>query len=268
VRQDPFFQNVVVLTGASLGIGRQTALQLADKGAWIVIASRNAAELERVAEQCRERGGRVVAVSTDIADPSQCRALMERAVEAYGRIDTLINNAGIGQRARFDELADLSVMETVMRVNYWGSVHCTHFALPHLKATKGRIAAVISGAGLFVAPSACGYGASKHAQVGFFNTLRVELAQAGVSVTLFYPNWVETGISGRAPGADGRPYGLVNAHERGAMSAEKCAKLILRAVAARKREAMSLKNRLGRVLAPILPGLVDKIAAESFLEPD
>ena len=171
-------------------------------------------------------------------------------------------------RARFDELPDLSVMETVMRVNFWGSVYCTHFALQHLRATKGRIGTIISGGGIFAAPGAIGYGASKHALVGFFNTLRVELADSGVSITLFYPDWVETGISARAPGADGTPYGKTISHERGAMSPQACARLILKTVAKRKRESMSLRIKLGRFLAPILPGTIDNVVVKAFAEAD
>lgn len=268
MQQDSFFQNSVIVTGASRGIGRHLALQLAEKGAWLVLAARTSIELERVADLCRDRGSKAIAVPTDVSDPSQCKALIERGIEEYGRIDTLINNAGIGMRAKFDELPNLSVMETVMRVNFWGSVYCTHYALQQLRATKGRIVTIISGGGLLVTPGACGYGASKHALVGFFNTLRVELAENGVSVTLFYPDWVETGISARAPGANGKPYGKTISHEQGAMSPEMCARLILKTAAKRRREAMSPRIKLGRILAPILPRIVDKFVVKAFSKAD
>ena len=167
-------------------------------------------------------------------------------------------------RARFAKLTNLSVMETVMRVNFWGSVYCTHYALQHIKATSGRIVGIISGGGLLATPGASGYGASKHALVGFFNTLRLELAGSGVSVTMFFPDWVATGISARAPGADGKPSGKIVSHERGAMSPETCAELILKATARRKREAMPARIYLGRFLAPILPGTIDKIVLKVF----
>ena len=264
MKQEPFLRNSVIVTGASLGIGRQLALQLAEQGAWLTLAARNADGLDRVAGLCRERGGKAIAVPTDVTDQPSCKALIERAVEEYGRIDTLINNAGMGMRARFHELPDLSLMETMMRVNFWGSVYCTYYALQYLKATEGRIVVVISGGGKFPTPGACGYGASKHAQVGFFDTLRMELAQSGVSVTAIYPEWVATGISARAPGADGRPAGQIVAHEEGAMSPELCARRILRAAARRQSQAMSPKEKLGLLLAPIFPSLVDAIAGRAF----
>ena len=237
---------------------------MAERGAWLTLAARSTDELERVAGLCRERGGQAMAVTTDVADRSQCEALIERSIEAYGRLDTLINNAGLGMWARFDELEDPSVMETVMRVNFWGSVYCTYYALPHLRAAKGRIVVVISGGGKFVTPFSSGYGASKHALAGFFNTLRVEQAGSGISVTAFYPEWVATGISARACGADGMPVGRVSAQEQGAMSPEACARLILRAAAGRRREAMPAKHKLALVLAPIFPDFVDKMAVRGF----
>jgi short-subunit dehydrogenase len=264
MQPDPFFQNSVIVTGASLGIGRQLALQLAEKGAWLVLAARHADELERVAGLCRDLGAQAEAVTTDVSNPSQCQTLIERCLAAYGRLDTLINNAGIGMRARFDQLPNLAVMETVMRVNFWGSVYCTHYALPHLKASRGRIVGILSGGGLFAAPGACGYGASKHALAGFYDTLRVELAASQVSVTSIYPDWVATGISSRAPGADGKPNGKIISHEQGAMSPQTCARGILKAAAKRRREAMSPREKLGQLLAPILPGLVDKIVLSAF----
>jgi short-subunit dehydrogenase len=117
---------------------------------------------------------------------------------------------------------------------------------------------VISGGGKFVTPYACGYGASKHALVGFFDTLRVELAKSGVSVTSIYPDWVATGITARALGADGRPVGNIAAQEQGAMLPEACARLILKAA------AKSPRHKLGLFFAPIFPGLIDKIAVHAF----
>jgi len=262
--EDAFLRNSVIVTGASLGIGRQIALQLASQGAHLALAARSEQELSRVASLCRERGGEAVAITTDVSDEAQCKALIERAVAEYGQIDSLINNAGLGMWARFDELSSLSLLETVMRVNFWGSVYCTHYALPHLRATKGRIVVVVSGGGKFPSPGLCGYGASKHALVGFFDSLRIELKRSGVSVTAVYPDWVATGISGRALRANGKPAGEVNAHEKGAMSPEVCAQLIVRAAAKRRREMISAKMRFGLLMAPIVPCLVDGIAARMF----
>jgi NADP-dependent 3-hydroxy acid dehydrogenase YdfG len=124
MRQTAFRENVTIITGASFGIGRELALQLADQGAWLALAARNAEKLAEVSTQCNQRGGRVIAIPTDVADQSNCRALV--AYFRYmGRIDTLINNAGIIMAARFDKLKDLTIFEKVIQVNFLGSVYCT-----------------------------------------------------------------------------------------------------------------------------------------------
>src|SRR5688572_8103992 len=144
---DVFRENVVVITGGSAGIGRELARQLAGQGAWLVLAAREASLLEEAAMEARNRGTRAIGVPTDVAAESQCQALIVRTIAEYGRIDTLINNAGISMHARFDELGSVEPLERVMQINYFGSVYCTHYALPHLKRTRGRIVAVSSLAG-------------------------------------------------------------------------------------------------------------------------
>jgi short-subunit dehydrogenase len=180
-----FRENVVVITGASSGIGRELAFQLADQGAWLSLAARNAERLDAAAAQSRERGGKALIVPTDVSQQSQCRNLIERTVAEYHRIDTLINNAGITMWARFEEIQDLSLLEWIMQVNYLGSLYCTYYALPYLKHTRGRIVGVSSLTGKTGVPTRSGYAASKHAMAGFFDSLRIELADDGVSVTIW-----------------------------------------------------------------------------------
>ena len=164
-----------LITGASSGIGRSLAHQMADQGAWLVLAARNIEALESVGEACLQRGGRAISVKTDVTDHSQCQALIQRTVDEFGRIDTLVNNAGISMWALFEDMQSLEPFEKLMQVNYFGSVYCTHYALPYLKQTQGRLAAVASLTALFDVPTRTGYSASKHAMKGFFDTLRVEL---------------------------------------------------------------------------------------------
>jgi len=262
-----FKDNVVILTGASSGIGREAAYQLAGQGAWLTLAARDADRLEEVAAECRQRGGRAIGVKTDVAIEGECRRLIERTAVEYGRIDTLINNAGISMFARFDELQDLERFEQMMRVNYLGAVYCTHYALPHLKQTRGRLAAVSSLAGKNGIPTRTGYAASKHAMVGFFDSLRIELADSGVSVTMIYPGFVTSEIRQRAVGADGKPLGKSTAREAEMMSAEQCARIMINAIARRKREeVMTLRGKLGLWLKLIAPGVVDRVARRAIEE--
>src|SRR5574341_494142 len=176
-----FHDNVVLITGASTGIGRALAYALAEQGACQSLAARNAEHLMAVAAECRQRGGKAIAAPTDVAERSQCENLIAHTVQEYGRIDTLVNNAGISMWAKFAEVTDPAVFDQIMQVNYMGSVYCTFYALPHLKQTRGRIVGVSSVAGKNGVPTRSGYAASKHAMVGFFDTLRIELAEDGIS---------------------------------------------------------------------------------------
>ena len=266
-----FSQNVVVLTGASQGIGRQLALLLAAEGARLVLAARSQADLERVAADCRGAGGQALAVPTDVGVEADCRALIAAAVAEYGCVDTLVCNAGVSMWARFDELTDLSVVERIMRVNYLGAVWCTHAALPHLKQTGGRIVAVSSLTGLTGVPTRTAYAASKHAMRGFYDSLRIELDGSGapqnrrVSVTVAYPGFVDTWVRRRALGPDGEPLGESPIEEGSAMSPETCAQIIRRAAADRRREVvMTAKGKLGRWAKLVAPGLVDRMAARTI----
>jgi NAD(P)-dependent dehydrogenase (short-subunit alcohol dehydrogenase family) len=153
---------VIVITGASEGIGAEMATQLArTKGASValVLAARQAAKLEAVATACRQHGAQVLCVPTDVSVRADCEALIALAVQQFGRIDTLINNAGISAHALLHEVdaAHLDWYEELMRVNLWGTIWCTHAALPHLKAARGRIVAVSSLAGLVGVPGRTAY---------------------------------------------------------------------------------------------------------------
>ena len=255
-----------VITGASDGIGAEMARQLAathGAKAGLVLAARNQGKLDDVASQCRDLGAQVLAVATNVSEEAQCRALIGQAVERFGRIDALINNAGVSAQALFSDVKaeDLHWYENLMKVNLWGSVWCTHAALPHLKAAKGSIVAVSSLAGLVGVPGRTAYSATKFAMTGFFEALRVELKNAGVSVTTAYPGVVATSIRYRGYNAKGEPAGSSGLKEDDAMSVEECARLILDGMAARKREVvMTAKGKLGRFAKLVVPGMVENMA--------
>ncbi|MBX9612104.1 MAG: SDR family oxidoreductase [Burkholderiales bacterium] len=256
--------DVIVITGASDGIGAELARQLAQAhGAQValVLAARNAPALEAVAQQCHALGAQTLVLPTDVSDPAQCRALIAAAVDRFGRLDTLVNNAGVSAQALFADVTDLAWYEDLMRVNLWGSVWCTHAALAHLKAARGRVVAVSSLAGLVGVPGRTAYSASKFAMTGFFEALRAELKGAGVSVTTAYPGVVATQIRHRGYNAAGQPAGVSGLREDDAMSVEACARLILQGMQARQREVvMTGKGKLGRWLKLLAPGLVENMA--------
>ncbi|CAG0946435.1 3-dehydrosphinganine reductase [Gammaproteobacteria bacterium] len=260
--------NVIVITGASDGIGAEMARRWAARGKQdvaLVLAARSVDKLEAVAQACRAHGTQVLVQRCDVGVQSDCSALIEAAVKTFGRLDTLVNNAGMSAHANFDEVSDLSWYETLMRINHWGSVWCTHAALPHLKASRGRIVAVASLAGLVGVPGRTAYSGTKFAMIGFFEALRIELMNSGVSVTIAYPGVVATEIRYRGFNAEGQAAGKSGLDERGAMSVEECARLIIDGTEARRRDiVMSAKGKLGRWMKLIAPSMVDRMALKAL----
>jgi NAD(P)-dependent dehydrogenase (short-subunit alcohol dehydrogenase family) len=260
-----FKDKVVIITGASSGIGRELARQLAAQGARLVLAARNQERLEAAKAECLSRGGKAIVIRTDVCEPDQCAALVQRTLDEYGRIDVLVNNAGITMWARFEEVNDLELFERIMRTNYLGSVYCTHYALPFLKQTRGQIVGISSLTGKAGVPTRSGYAASKHAMVGFFDSLRIEVAPAGVSVTMIYPGFVASEVRARAFGPDGRPLLTSPVQEGKVMAMQTCARLTIQAMAKRKRElVMTLRGKLGQWIKLVAPALVDRIASQAI----
>lgn len=262
---DSFEGKVVVLTGASEGIGRALALSLATAKARLVLAARNSERLATLAQECSARGAEVHCVPTDVSRRAECTALIDAAVARFGAIDVLLHNAGSTMWSRLDELEDPDLLERLIRINYLGAAWLTWQALPALVATHGRIVAISSLAGLVGVPTRTGYSASKHAMIGFFDSLRIELADKGVSVTIVAPDFVRSEIHRRAIGPDGKPLGVSPMKEAKIMTAEECADIILRATLQRRRLVMtSLRSRALRWLKLLAPGLVDRLAARAI----
>jgi len=256
----------VVITGASSGIGEELAVVLASRGANLVLAARREEELAQVAKRCEQAGGRALSVPTDVSDQEACRRMVERAVEAFGGIDVLVNNAGVTMWGRLDEVTDLSIYERLMRVNYLSAVYCTYYALPHLKVRKGLAVAISSLTGKTGVPQRTAYAASKHAMQGFFDSLRVELLGTGVDVLVVSPGFVATPIRSNAVGPDGKSVGRSRRDEsQDTMDVQTCVAQIVRAIERRERElVMTAKAKVGLFLKLVAPGLVDRIALKAM----
>jgi len=260
MNQNVFHDHVVIVTGASSGVGRSLALLLAGQGAKVAIAARRTERLELVAEECHRRGGDALVVPTDVGDEAQCKNLIEKTVEVFGRLDMLINNAGLAVIARLEDYSNLDLFKHTMDINFYGAVYCTYYALPYLKQSNGRIVAVSSLGGKMQAPYNSAYVSSKFAMHGFFDSLRIELIRHGVSVTIICPYWVVTGFHEAQLDKDGVPRGPRGRgiYNEKMMTAERCAEIILQAATKRKRELMMGPGNLIAWLKLLAPGLVDR----------
>jgi short-subunit dehydrogenase len=250
---------VVVITGASSGIGRACAEVFSANGYDVVISGRSAERLAEVEQVILQKGKMVCKVVADVSKEDDCRELVEEAIRYFGHIDVLINNAGISMRALFEEL-DLDVLRYVMDTNFWGAVYCTKFALPFLLASKGSVVGVSSIAGKKGLPGRTGYSASKFALEGFLETLRTENIKKDLHVLIACPGFTATDIRNTALSADGTRQGESPRDEQQMMTAEEVANHIYQAVIKRKRDLVLTSNgKLTVLLNKFFPGLMDKI---------
>lgn len=233
---------VIVITGASSGIGLASARLLASRGNSLVLAARSIDRLHALAAEMRgdlatPSSTEILCVRTDVSKEEDCREMVEQALARFGGIDILINNAGVSMRAVFRD-ADLSVLHRLMDVNFWGTVYCTKYALPSILARKGSVVGVISTAGYAGLPARSGYSSSKFAVRGFLETLRIEHINESLHVLVFAPGFTASNVRFSSLTADGTPQGASPRDESKMMSAEKVACKLERAIEKRKRECI------------------------------
>ena len=249
---------VVIVTGASSGIGLATARVFGTNGAKVVLAARRLELLEQLAPSVAP-ADRVLCVQCDVTSEEDCRALVEKTVARFGRIDVLVNNAGISMRAMFRDL-DLKVLHSLMDVNFWGTVNCSKAALPYLLESKGSLVGVISIAGYSALPARTGYSASKYAVRGFLDTLRIEHLKDGLNVLVFAPGYTASNVRNAALTADGSPQGETPLEEGKLMSAEKCAEKLYKAVLRRRSQVtLTALGRLTVLFHRLFPRLTDRM---------
>ena len=254
-----FKDKVVIITGASSGIGYALVYEFASHGAKIALGARSEGKLARIAEDLETRGTEAVYEATDVTREADCRRLIERTVERFGRIDILICNAGISMRALFDDV-DLDVLRHLMDVNFWGAVYCTKYALPYLQASKGSIVGVSSVAGIHGLPGRTGYSASKYAMTGFMETIRIENLKKGVHVMIAAPGFTASNVRFSALTADGSAQGESPREEEKMMSAAEVAHRIARGISRRKRTLlMEFNGRATMLIKKFAPRLLDKL---------
>jgi len=256
---------VVVISGASSGIGKALAARYAQAGAHLAICARSLERLEPVADVLRSRYSvDVLAQRCDVSDQAQCGEFIAQTLESLGRIDVLINNAGISMRAPFQDV-NLAVLHQVMDINYWGSVYLTKAALPAVMQQKGSLVGVSSIAGFVGLPERVGYSSSKFALHGFLEALRIELLKQGTHVLLACPGFTESNIRNTALLADGHPQGKSPREEKGLMTAEAVAEAIFRAQQRRKRTlVLTGKGKWTVRLRKLFPAWMDTLVWREF----
>ena len=255
-------KKVVIITGASSGIGRALAERYAKEGWCLVLAARRE---ERLNELEKKLNADVLTVKTDVTREDDCKRLIEKALEKFGQINVLINNAGISMRALFID-TDLKVLHKLMEVNFWGTVYCTKYALHHLIKTKGSLIGIISVGGYIGLPGRAGYSASKFAVRGFLETIRTENLKTGLHVLIAAPGFTASEIRKSALNANGNPQGETPRDENNMMSAEECAKHIYHAAEKRKRQLILtfLEGKFTVFLAKFIPHFVDRMSYKIF----
>lgn len=250
---------VIVITGASSGIGEAMAREYAAHGARVVMGARSTEKLEQIAAEIRAGGEQAVCCGVDVVDPEACRRLVETAVGAFGGIDILVCNAGLSMRALFDDV-DLGVLHRLMDVNFWGTVNCCKYALPYLQQTHGSIVGISSVAGLHGLPGRTGYSASKYAMTGFLETLRIENLKKGLHVMIACPGFTASNVRFSALTADGSQQGATPRNEGKMMTARQVARIVERGILRRRRLClMEFEGRATHFIKKFAPKFLDRM---------
>ena len=260
---------VIIITGASSGIGEALAVEAMKAGMNVALAARRISLMQKLSQTSNWNPDRYLLIAADVSIEDDCKHLVTETINKFGRIDILINNAGISMRALFADL-DLDVIRQLMDVNFWGTVYCTKYALPWLLKTKGSITGVSSIAGIRGLPARTGYSASKFAMQGFLEALRTENLKTGLHVMVACPGFTASNIRKTALSKDGSVQGESPRKESEMMLAEEVARHILKGIVKRKRTlVLTSQGKLTVLLNKIVPGFTDKLVFNHMAkEPD
>lgn len=250
---------VVIITGASSGIGKAMAAEFAGKGANLVLAARQYVTLCEIAQQLEQQYQiKAIAVQCDVSVEDDCAQLIKQTLSTLGKIDVLVNNAGITMRALFKDV-DLTVLKSLMDVNFWGTVYCTKYALPEIVKTNGTIVGVSSIAGYKGLPGRTGYSASKFAMNGFLDALRLENLNTGIHIMVACPGFTASNIRNTALNKNGLQQGESSLEEDKMMTSEEVAAVIVKGVEDRERTLiMTFQGKLTVLLNKLFPAFLDK----------
>jgi dehydrogenase/reductase SDR family protein 7B len=250
---------VVIITGGSSGIGKALAEVFGQHGSRILITGRNLEELNTAVNDLTNKGIVIRGLQADVSLESDNKKMADEAMRIFGRIDILINNAGISMRALFDEV-DLNVVKKVMDINFYGVLYATRYCLPEIEKNKGSVVGISSIAGFRGLPGRTGYSASKFALNGFLEVLRTEHLKTGVHVLTACPGFTASNIRKRSLTKDGSTQGESPRNEGKMMTAAECAHHIYKATVKRKNTlVLTPQGKLVVFLNKWLPRLADKL---------
>ncbi len=258
------FQNkVVVVTGGSSGIGEALVRNFLAGGALVATCGRHQDKLDTLRTNIANE--RLYTQVADVSKEEDCRDFIENVAHKFGRIDVLINNAGMSMRALFDQLEDLSVMKRLMDINFWGCVYCIRYALPELKKSQGTVVGVSSIAGYRGLPGRAGYSASKFAMQGFLEVLRTENLHTGVHVMWVCPGFTASNIRNTALNKEGKAQAETPLKENKLMTADEVALRMMKGISRKKRtEIMTSQGKLTVFMNKWFPSLTDKLVYNFF----
>ena len=255
---------VIIITGASSGIGKALAFALAKNGNKLVLAGRNKGKLTTVLQEINADNISAISIVTDVCKVQDCKNLINKCITQFGRIDVLINNAGISMRGLFNE-SDLEVIQKVMNTNFWGAVFCTKYALPYLLQSNGSLVGVSSIAGYIGLPERSAYSASKFAMNGFLESIRSENKDNDLHVLIACPGFTSSNIRKAALTKDGTPQKESPRNEQKMMTAEKVARKIICAIDCKKDILiLSTNGKLAVSLNRFFPKLAKRLVFNHF----
>ena len=255
---------VIIITGASSGIGKDLVFTLAKNGNKLVLAGRNKEKLNAILQKMNEVNISAIIIVTDVCKKEDCKNLINKCITEFGRIDVLINNAGISMRALFNE-SDLEIIYKVMNTNFWGTVFCTKYALPYLLQSNGSLVGVSSIAGHIGLPERSAYSASKFAMNGFLESVRNENMENDLHVLIACPGFTASNIRKAALTKDGTPQKESPRNEQKMMTAKKVAKNIFCAIDYKKDTlTLSINGKLAVWLNRFFPKLAKRLVFDHF----
>ncbi len=258
------FENKTIwITGASSGIGEALALEWSHYKPNLILSGRNLSKLESVKVRCEKEGAKCLVVRLDLTDSVSIKEAVREVIASNNSIDILVNNGGITQRSLFIE-TPVEIDRVVMETNFFGTVTLTKEIMPAMvKSGGGTIVVISSIVGKFGFPLRTAYSASKHALQGYFDSLRAEMKQYNIKVTIVSPGLIRTNISINAIDKNGKPHGVMDKRQDNGMPADICAKKIIKAVKKNKKDILIGRKELLMVyLRKFIPVLYYKLAAK------